>query len=241
MSNWVTSPLTKISYDIDHADYLVDITTESSVRRNILRQFRNRIKHVVLKDVGGNEDRIVPVYFYHQNDRIEPENLKNVPFIIIRPMYGKPDPNQVQVDQVVEPVTADNISQEDIDAGYQIGDHYVNDNPLMYEYVFNVTVVGDDYSLYTHLCTCVKEQIFPRIYGTRSIVISIDPIKGPHKRRLEMLDENEDVDFENNYFQFDLSFLFDIPLLVNAWRTEYGISSFNTPVTSPDPLSNEPL
>lgn len=155
----------------------------------------------------------VPVVFYNENDRIKSQ--KESPIIIIAPVSAgdADDSNYVGGWEQVE---YDNNGHTD---------YKINQKPVYHTFQYRVTCMVDDWRIFRRLSKFIADQIFPEKYGQRVIIVSEGKLAPGvvNRRYIEIVDESKSEDFENNHFQSDVTFQFDIPLHILNWDTAYGI------------------
>lgn len=208
---WMTSPLTLLDYRSDLPSDYVEVKTVDDLHINILNKLKDRIRYL---PEGFNKRKIVPVVFYNENDRIK--SMKKSPFVIVKPTKPRMVEDQVDVDIVKR------RHENEVD-------WYINNSAVMYDFEYTLTVVADNYTLFSRLQLFIKDYLFPQIRGSRSIVVSIeDGIS--NTRPLKIIGENAQEDFENNYFQYDIDLEFRLGLFIKEWQKEFGIINFEIEV-----------
>jgi len=224
MSNWLYSPLSKFYYDKDFSSLLV-YSDIGSIADNINNLYKNRLKTTIV-GIRDHIDINIESVFYHQNDRIKLLNEKKSPYIVVKVIEPKKDDGYTQTH-------LDQIRIKSIDPLYSNNDFYENEGANFYKVTFFISAIASEYRLYARLCNAIKELVFPERHGQRIIPIYYkDNIL--YNRYLTILDESYSEDFSNNYFQYDISYEFLVPLYTNVWRVVPSIDTITFRVHSID-------
>jgi len=211
---WLSNPLSLIEYQDFTPAELIDrmprVTTIESIDDIFMFLFRtdedpvnSRLR---IKNLSTGKIDKIPVFFYNESDRIK--SYKNYPFIIIHPFEPHPveDHIKTDTDKIPHPSTNEKV--------------YLNENARWHEFAYRVTAVDINFKIYRRLTAFLSEALFPLIHGQRRIMLSVTSANSKYiynYRAIEVGEYFKTEDFENNNFQFSLTFTFRVPLYVNAW------------------------
>ncbi len=222
---WIYSPLCNVYYRSKPATktgVLTPIITTDDVDTVVIETMRDRIR---FQKLGNSNFSIVPVIFYNENDRLK--SMKESPFLTIKPEVPLQVKDYILTD--TQKLLLPEAQNPDDQVLYNVASTW-------YEFGYTITLGCDEWPLYRRLQTFLKDVLFGLQYGQRRIQTN-DQDGDTHYRELVIENETPSEDFERNYFQYDLSINFRIPLNVQEWTPVPRIHDFEITVQNNNALS----
>jgi len=210
---WIGSPITQLEYNNDNL-LLNEITRIDSVSELFMRTFKDRLR---LK-LNGTDYFNIHVLFYNENERVK--TLKESPIIVIRPFPP------------IEDLNRQSAYTESIRDGV---DFVSNNAPIAHKFQFRVTALSDTFAVHNSCVTGLQNLVFPKINGQRIICTSLTSNDGnPDYKYIYITDVVTTEDFQNNYFQADITFDFTMEIYTDEWTDTMSIETLNLNILATD-------